>query len=184
MQQKPSNIFISHIHSSVYRILREYQLYGKASLVKTIYKLWDPQPYSHVGELIREYWLKQKSWVKINDIADYLLKLGNTDIKYNMLRIFMRNDLRLSFKKAFSRPVNMVVKCQNILKHTYTLEVSNIAISKMLLIIIGEVNFSYQTNNERILIPKGWSNPILNTCFQGTRCFMWEITSNGYIFIS
>ena len=54
----------------------------------------------------------------------------------------------------------------------------------MLLINIDEVNFSYQAKNERTWIPKGWSKPVLDTCLKGTRCFIFAITSNGYIFIS
>ena len=68
-------------YSSIYWILHEYQLYGKASLVKPISKVWELQSYSHVGELIWNYWLKQKSWFTISDVADYLLKVGNINVK-------------------------------------------------------------------------------------------------------
>ena len=130
-------------YSSIYRILREYQSYRKASLDKPISKLWELQLYSHVGELIWNYWLKQKSWFTISDVADYLLKVGNIDVKYNILWIFMRNNLRLSFKKASSRPVNMNIQKQNVWKQAYILEFSSIVTSEMLLINIDEMNFSY-----------------------------------------
>ena len=166
-------------YSSVYRILHEYKLYGKASRRKPPPELLKLQPDSKVGKIIRNYWLNQKSWFTVSDVANYLSRAGGIYVKHNILQSFMKDNLKLSFKKASSRPVDM-----NIQKQAFTLEFSSIVSTEMLMVNIDEANFSYQTKNARTWIPKGWNKPILNACFKGTRCFICTITSNWHIFIS
>ena len=171
-------------YSSVYRILHEYKLYGKASLANLLLDFWNFNQIQTLAKIIRNYWLNQKSWFTISDVANYLSRAGGIYVKHNILRGYMRDNLKLSFKKASSRPVDMNIQKQNILKQAFTLEFSSIVSTEMLMVNIDEVNFSYQTKNARTWIPKGWNKPILNTCFKGTRCFICAITSNGHIFIS
>ena len=116
------------------------------------------------------------------DIIKHTAKVEGVQLQYHQLRDYVKNELRLSYKKGGSRPWNLNLKRQKPLKELYTIWLIEAIGSRKDIININESCFNKNTKMDYSWFSKGMNWCLTNIKFQNCISLINAIFTNGFAF--
>ena len=137
--------------------------------------------YSKVlQELIQEYVWNTTGPFWLDNVSRYVKVKWGVEIQKHQLRMFLRDTVRLSYKKGKNRPAHLSIDFQNSLKWLFGIRFIHNLQKGWVLINIDESVISKNTRINYSWLPKGLSCPITNVKLNNSISLISAIWSNGF----
>ena len=131
-----------------------------------------------IADSVQRFVMCQETPFVFKNVWDHIKRELGIIISNKTMSKFLKTKLRMSFKKASSRPSRLDVKRQQILKTLFAVYLANQITDDSLLVNIDECCFSRQTKNCYTWLKRGLPGSIKNIIFQGSLNLLTAITSS------
>ena len=135
------------------------------------------QPY--IKKSIDNLLGSSKSLITIKKIRAHIMKEWSADLSWHKVREYLRKTKRLSFKKGWTRRVDLDRNRLSYLRILYSIRLTKQLNKDILIINIDEVNFSPEVLNWRSWLKTGINWEIFSQKYSGAISAIWAITSKG-----
>ena len=133
-----------------------------------------------IQELIREYVWNTTGSYWLGDVLKYIKVKWGIEAQKHQLRNFMKDRMRLSYKKGGNRPAHLNIDFQNSLKWLFGIRFIHNLSKGWVLINIDESVIGKNTRINYSWLSKGTSYPITNMKFNNSISLISAIWSNGF----
>ena len=129
--------------------------------------------------LIKEYILKTTTTVTAKEITNHINLVQQKSYSTKYIRSFMKDQVRLSFKRVKPRPSNIDFERLNLIRSLFAVKFSKLITRETLIINIDESSINRHTKDQYSWGFKGKHIEAKNTCIRGSVRMIKAICSNG-----
>ena len=115
----------------------------------------------------------------VKDIKRELDTKFNSNYSEVLIRRYLKNDLKMSYRKSTIKPSNVDLSKLRIISTIFWYRISKIIDEKVLLVNIDESSFNCDISNDRGCFKRGQSAEIFNKRYKGSWSLILAITSDG-----
>ena len=165
-------------YSVLNRIKRSALKFQDKWKVRNITKIYGNQKKILIKS-IKEYVLNAKSRLTVLEVTSSINQKLNTSYQVNLIRMIMKNEANISFKRVKSRPRNIDLKKINSTWNLFAINFSKMILEKSLLTNIDESSINRSVKNAYSWRVIGHPIECQTSALAGSASMIMAILSNG-----